>query len=157
VKHTYTSAFEEIFGVELVEEEPTDEEWGVFNEDTRPRHTSREWLYMEAPRTQLREGRAVKIAHDVKVVEADHKAGKLIRVRAELKGEEILSVQMRGDFFAIPKEAISDLEEMLMGSRLEEEPLREAVERFYEETGAQIPGIAPGDFSEAIMKVKGLI
>jgi lipoate-protein ligase A len=157
VKHTYTSAFEEIFGVELVEEEPTDEEWGVFNEDTRPRHTSREWLYMEAPRTQLREGRAVKIAHDVKVVEADHKAGKLIRVRAELKGEEILSVQMRGDFFAIPKEAISDLEEMLVGSRLEEEPLREAVERFYEETGAQIPGIAPGDFSEAIMKVKGLI
>jgi len=28
----------------------------------------------------------VKIAHDVKVVEADHKAAKLIRIRAEVKG-----------------------------------------------------------------------
>jgi lipoate-protein ligase A len=157
VKRTYARAFEEVLGVELVGEEPTEEEWRIFNEETRPRHTSREWLYMEAPRTQLREGRVVKIAHDVKVVEADHKASKLIRVRAELKEEEILSVQIRGDFFAIPKEAISGLEEMLAGARLEEGLLREAVERFYEETGAQIPGIGPRDFTEAIMKVKGLI
>jgi hypothetical protein len=46
---------------------------------------------------------------------------------------------------------------MLAGARLEEGLLREAVERFYEETGAQIPGIGPRDFTEAIMKVKGLI
>jgi lipoate-protein ligase A len=157
VKQTYAEVFEEILGVELVRDEPTEEEWRIYNEETRPRHTSREWLHMEVPRIQLREGRAVKIAHDVKVVEADHKASKLIRVRAELKGEEILSVQIRGDFFAIPKEAISDLEEMLSGARLEERALRETVERFYEETGAQIPSIGPRDFTEAIMKVKGLI
>jgi hypothetical protein len=39
---------------------------------------------MEAPRGGP--GQVVKIAHNVKVVEADPKAGKLIRLRAELKG-----------------------------------------------------------------------
>jgi len=157
VKRTYAEAFEEILGVELVREEPTDEEGRIFNEETRPRHTSREWLYMEAPATQQREGRAVKIAHDVKVVEADHKASKLIRIRAETLADEILGVQIRGDFFAIPKEAISDLEEMLAGVRLEEQALEDAVGRFYEDTDAQIPGMGPKDFVDAMLKVKGLL
>jgi hypothetical protein len=98
----------------------------------------------------------VKIAHDVKVVEADHKAGKLIRIRAEVRGDEILSVQVRGDFFALPKEAVSRLEEALTGVRLDESAVSEAVNGFYGK-GVQIPGISPGDFTAAIMKVKQLL
>ncbi len=157
VKRTYAETFEEILGVRLVRNEPTEEEWRIFCEETRPRHMSREWLYMEAPPSQRREGRAVKIAHDIKVVDVDHKASKLIRIRAEMMGDEILSVQIRGDFFAIPKEVISDLEEMLAGVKLEEHALRGAVERFYKDADAQIPGIGPKDFVDAMLKVKGLL
>jgi lipoate-protein ligase A len=157
VKYTYASVFEELLGVELIRDEPTEAEWRIFEEETKPRHTSREWLYMEAPPTQIKEGRAVKIAHDVKVVEADHKARKLIRVRAEMNGNEVLSVQIRGDFFAIPKEVIPRLEEMLQGKMLEEGELLEKIEEFYAATGAQIPGIAPRDFLLALMKLKTLI
>jgi len=157
VKLTYVAAFEDVLGVELIRGEPTDEEWMIFNEETKPLHTSREWLYMEAPATQQREGRSVKIAHDVKFIEADYKARKLIRIRAEIIGDEILSLQIRGDFFAIPKESISVLEEMLVGIKLEDKAIRDTVEKFYEETGVQTPGIGPRDFTEAIMKARMLI
>ena len=157
VHYTYAAAFEELLGVEFHREEPTEAEWRIFEEETKPRHTSREWLYMEAPPSQAKEGRAVKIAHDVKVVEADHKAAKLIRIRAEVKGSEILSAQVRGDFFALPKEAIFQLEEALTGVNLDESAISDVVNRFYDETDVQIPGISPGDFTTAIMKVKDLL
>jgi lipoate-protein ligase A len=153
IKETYAAAFQDILEVELVQEEPTEEEWRIFEEETKPRHTSHEWLHMEAPGAGQMEGRAVKIAHDVKVVEADHKAGKLIRVRAEVRGDVILGVQIRGDFFAIPKEGINTLEGMLEGAMLEENEISEITERFYEESGTQIPGINPGDFTKAMMKI----
>ena len=157
VHYTYAVVFEELLGVELHREEPNEEEWRIFEEETKPRHNSREWLYMEVPPSQAKEGRAVKIAHEVKVVEADHKAAKLIRIRAEVKGGEILSAQVRGDFFALPKEAVFRLEEALTGVRLEESAVSDVVERFYDETDVQIPRISPGDFTTAIMKVKGLL
>jgi lipoate-protein ligase A len=154
VKELYSKAFQDILGVELVREGPSGLEWEVFNEETRPRHTSEEWLHMEAPPSQQREGRAVKIAHDVKVVEADHKAKKLIRIRAEIMGDEIMSAQIRGDLFVIPKEAVATLEEMLVGVKLEEDELMNAIEKFYSETQAQTPGITGQDFKEAFMKLR---
>ncbi len=157
VKIIYVAAFEDVLGVELIREEPTDEEWIIFNEETKPRHKSREWLYMEAPVTQQREGRSVKIAHDVKLIDSDYKARKLIRIRAEVMKDEIMSLQIRGDLFAIPKESTSVLEEMLVGIKLEEKAIRDLVEKFYEETGAQTPGIGPRDFTEAIIKARMLI
>jgi lipoate-protein ligase A len=157
VYYTYAAAFKELLGVELHREEPTEEEWRIFEEETKPRHTSREWLYMEAPPSQAKEGRAVKIAHDVKVVEADHKAAKLIRIRAEVNGDKILSAQVRGDFFALPKEAVFQLEEALTGLSLDESDISDVVNKFYDESGVQIPGISPGDFTTAIMKVKDLL
>ncbi len=154
VKSIYSKAFQDILGVGLVKGEPSELEWEIFNEETKPRHTSREWLYMEAPPAQRREGRAVKIAHDVKMVEADHKAKKLIRIRAEMMGQEIMSVQIRGDLFVIPKEAVATLEEMLAGVKLEEEELMNKLDEFYDATHAQTPGITAQDFKEALMKLK---
>ena len=157
VKQTYITVFQELLNIELVRQEPTEEEWRIYHEEVEPKHTSSEWLYMEAPPAIRREGRAVKIAGDVKVVEADHKARKLIRVRAEVKGEEILSIQIRGDFFVIPKEAIADLEKMMSGAKLDEEAVSETVKRFYMETGAQTPGLGHQDYTAAVMKIKELI
>jgi len=154
VKAIYSKAFRDILVVDLVKGEPSELEWAIFNEETKPRHTSREWIYMEAPPAQRREGRAVKIAHDVKMVEADHKAKKLIRIRAVMMGQEIMSAQIRGDLFVIPKEAVATLEEMLAGVKLEEEELMNKLDEFYDATQAQTPGVTSQDFKEALMKLK---
>ncbi len=154
IKAVYIDAFQKIMGVNLVRGEPTELEWRIYEEETKPLHTSRDWLYMESPSREG--GRAVKIAHDVKVVEADHKAGKLIRVRAEVKGDEIVDVNITGDFFIIPKEAVNTLEDMLRGAKLEHEVLEKIAEDFYGETGAQSPGVTPRDFAEALMKLRQL-
>ena len=68
--------------------------------------------------------------------------------------DRITSAQIRGDLFVIPKEAVSTLEEMLVGVRLEEEELMNAIDKFYDETKAQTPGIAGQDFKEAFMKLR---
>jgi lipoate-protein ligase A len=157
VKRVYTEAFQKLLGVKLAKAEPTAEEWRIYETETRPRNLSYEWLYMEAPYSTRRPGRAVKIAHEVKVVESDHKAGKLIRVRAEVKGEEILEVRITGDFFSIPKEAIFRLEDALRGQPLEEQALRSTIRRFYEAERPEMPGVGPEDMVQALMKVRALL
>jgi len=155
IKEVYTEAFQELMAVRLVPGEPTEEERRIYAEETKPRHISREWLYMEAPRGKV--GRAVKIAHEVKVVEADHKAGKLIRLRAEVKGTEILDLRVTGDLFVIPKEAVRDLEAELVGAHLEEGELLEKITRFYEERSPESPGVTPRDYVDALMKLRTLL
>ena len=157
VKETYSEAFQRILNVELEKMEPSDLEWKIFNEEVKPRHMSREWLYMEPPISSTRRGRSVKIAGDVKVVESDHKARKLIRVRAEVKGDEILGIQIRGDYFAVPEQAMTRLEESLQGVRLNEASISQAVESFYNETKVQTPGIGVADFTSAVMKIRELL
>lgn len=157
VKQEYIAAFQEFLGVELVRQEPNEREYRIFHEEVEPRHMSNDWLYMEAPLAGLREGRAVKIAGDVKFIEADHKAKKLIRVRAEVKEKEILSIQIRGDYFAIPKESISKLEKTLRGIELDEHLVSKTIRRFYHDSEVQTPGIEPQDFVTAVMKIKSLI
>jgi len=157
VKDIYTDAFQELLNIKLEEAEPTTSEWEIFQGEVVPRHTSREWLYMDAPPATRKDGRAVKIAGEVKVVEADYKARKLIRVRAEVKGDAIRGLRIQGDFFAVPKEAIADLERRLSGVRLDEQAVSEAIGRFYGESGAQIPGVEPEDFTSALMKIKELM
>ncbi|HEX9914346.1 MAG TPA: biotin/lipoate A/B protein ligase family protein [Candidatus Bathyarchaeia archaeon] len=155
IKEVYVEEFQRLLGVKLVHGKPTDEERRIFREETRPRHTSREWLYMDALRSKP--GRAVKIAHEVKVVEADHKAGKLIRLRAEVKGTEILDLRITGDLFVVPKEAVAELEAALVGAQLEENELMERITRFYDEKGPESPGVGPRDYVDAFMKLKALI
>ena len=157
VKRVYEKAFQELLGVKLTKAEPTPVEWRIYETDTKPRNLSHEWLYMEAPYSTRKPGRAVKIAHEVKVVEADHKAGKLIRIRAETKGEEILDIRITGDFFTIPKEAIFNLEDALRGKRLEEETLRAIVNRFYDVEKPEMPGVGPENIVQALLKVKALL
>jgi lipoate-protein ligase A len=157
VKSVYAKAFQELLVVKLIKAEPTAEEWRIYETETRPRNLSREWLYMEAPYSTRKPGRAVKIAHEVKVIEADHKAGKLIRVRAETKGDEVIDIRITGDFFSIPKEAIFRLEDALRGKRLEEETLRVAIKRFYDVEKPEMPGVGPEDLIQALLKVKALL
>ena len=152
IKEVYVAEFQRLLDIKLEPSEPTEIEWKIFNEETKTRHTSREWLYMEAPKQKS--GRAVKIAHEVKVIEADHKAGKLIRVRAEVKGDTILDAQITGDFFVIPKEAIQELETRLTGLKLDDDVLLDAVQGYYNECHPESPGVTSRDIVDAFMKLR---
>jgi len=155
IKEIYEQKFSELLGVELIKGPPTEAEMDIYNNETLPRHKSRKWLYMESPRKKP--GRAVKIAHEVKVVEVDHKAGKLLRLRAEVQREKIIDLRITGDLFVVPKEAVGQLEQYLIGSLLDEEELKDKITRFYEERNIESPGITVDDYVDAFMKLKSLL
>ena len=152
VKEVYKKAFTEILDIQLTHSKPTEQEWNIYKTETKPRHTSREWLYMEQPE-RSKNARTVKIAHDIKLVEVDHKAGKLLRLRAELNKTTIRSIQIRGDFFIIPKEAITKLEANLQGANLEIEEITQTVTQFYS-SGIELPRFKPEDIVTGIMKLR---
>jgi len=152
IKEIYVEEFQRLLGVQLTPGEPTHDERRIFREETMPRHTSGEWLHMDAPRGKP--GRSVKIAHEVKVVEADHKVRKLIRLRAEVKGTEILDLRITGDLFVVPKEAVAQLEAALVGAQLDEDELMERITRFYDEKRPESPGVTPRDYVDAFMKLR---
>lgn len=155
IKEVYVEKFKDLLNVELERVEPTLEELMIFEEETKPRHTSEEWLYMESPGGKP--GRSVKIAHGVKVLEVDHKAGKLIRLQVEAIGDKIFDVEITGDFFIIPKESIDRLEETLRGTRIDEKELTQKIEAFYKKYRPESPGVTPVDFVNAFMKLKNLL
>jgi hypothetical protein len=101
-------------------------------------------------------GRAVKIAHEVKVVEVDHKAGKLLRLRAEIQGERIIDLRITGDLFVVPKEAVFQLEQCIVGSLLDKKELTDKISRFYEKNVLESPGVTVKDYVDAFMKLKAL-
>ena len=152
VKEVYKNTFSKTLKIELNPSEPTEQEWNIYNTETRPRHTSREWLYMEQ-NERNENTRTVKIAHDIKLVEVDHKAGKLLRIRAELEKTTIRSIQIRGDFFIIPKEAITILEDRLQGAKLKPEEITPIVTQFYD-SDIELPGFKPKDITTGIMKLR---
>lgn len=155
IKDVYVEEFCEQLGVEIIRGSPTEDEFNIYRDETLPRHTGRDWLYMESPTYKL--DRAVKIAHEVKVVEVDHKAGKLLRLRAEIQGEQIIDLRITGDLFVVPKEAVFMLEQQLVGSLLDEKELTGKISRFYEKNVLESPGVTVKDIIDAFMKLKALI
>ncbi len=155
VKRLLVEGYETVLGIRLTPSGPTEAEREFWEQEVKPRHLSQEWLSMpEYRHPGLAAGRAVKIADGVKVVEVDHKAAKLIRVRAELHGDRILDILLTGDFFMMPGDALPRLEAGLRGAQLSREEVLRRIREFYEENRVQTPGIAPEDFAEAVMKLR---
>ena len=155
IKELIAEGFERALGIRLVRGEPTPEEIRVYEEVVLPKHKSREWLYLPEERHPwVQPGRVVKIADGVRVVSVAHKARKMIRLTAELLGDKILDVIIAGDFFAVPSEAIKELEEALRGCRLVEEELKGKIEAFYARTGVKTPGMKPEDLLDALLKLR---
>ena len=154
IKEVYIKEFSDLLGVEIVKDSPSEDEYSIYRNETLPRHTGRDWLYMDSP--SYKPGRVVKIAHEVKVVEVDHKAGKLLRLRAEVQGERILDLRITGDFFVVPKEAVFQLEQCLIGSMLDENLLTDKISKFFDEKIIESPGVTVKDIVDAFMKLKSL-
>jgi lipoate-protein ligase A len=154
IKEVYVQEFSDLLGVEIVKDSPSEDEYSIYRNETLPRHTGRDWLYMDSP--LVKPGRVVKIAHMVKVVEVDYKAGKLLRLRAEVLGMQILDLRITGDFFVVPKEAIFLLEECLIGSMLDEKLLTDKLSKFFDEKIVESSGVTVKDIVDAFMKLKSL-
>ncbi|MBM3291104.1 hypothetical protein FJY84_00315 [Candidatus Bathyarchaeota archaeon] len=152
IKMKYLEQFQNILGIKLVKLEPLEAEWKIFKEKTLPRNLSHEWLYMEAPYSS-KTGRSIKIAHEIKVSEVDYKTIKMLRIRAELKQNQILNIQIRGDFFANPKESIKNLEETLAGTIINELNIKKIINEFFNSHKVDIPGISNEDIVNAILKL----
>ena len=157
IKGLLAESYEQVLGIELVRSKITETEEKIWEEEVRPKHLSKDWLYSkELGHKEFAEERTVKIAGAVRIVEVDHKARKLIRVRAELAETQILDIVISGDFFMIPENAIRDLELGLRGTILERDELLGRIQRFYEKSGVQTPGLTREDFAEALMKLRNL-
>ena len=152
IKNIYINTFQELLEIKLTQSTPTETENKIYITETKPKHQSKEWLYMDAPPTTIK-GRTVKIAHQIKLVEIDHKAGKLLRIRAEIQENRINNIQIRGDYFIIPKEAIKTLEQNLKNTELEQNTIKPKIEKFLQ-SEIDIPGFTANDLTTAIMKLK---
>ncbi len=87
---------------------------------------------------------------------SDYKApgGKLIRVRFTEENEMVRSVRISGDFFLIPEDSLSQLENMLRGVALREETLRHQVDRFFEIYQVKTLGVTLDDLVKAFLSAK---
>ena len=158
VKELLAEGYKEVLGINLEPAEPTIREWATWEGEVKPRHVSNEWLYMpEMRHKRLMRERAVKVAGDVKIVEVEYKAKKLIRVTAELVGGEVRDLMLSGDFFMMPEDGLPKLESALNGAHLDRDDMLRRVLAVYKGGIIQTPGIGPEDFTEAMMKLKDLI
>jgi hypothetical protein len=73
---------------------------------------------------------------------------KLIRIRAELEQGRILSIQIRGDFFASPEEEFDKVEEALEGIWIKDLP--RAFDSFIREKGIETYGISGAGLAEVL-------
>lgn len=158
IKKLLVEGYENTLGIKLTPSQPSDAEKSIWEEEVKPKHLSLEWIHMVKRRhRELSRERLVKVANGVRIVEVDHKAKKLIRVRAELIGDKILEVVLSGDFFMVPEDSLPKLESSLRGATLNREDILKRIREFYEKNELQAPSISPEDFTEAIMRLKELV
>jgi hypothetical protein len=85
--------------------------------------------------------------------EGTYKASKgLIRVKIEVATNMIKKIQISGDFFMYPEDALWELERFLVGTAIKRREVLTRVQTFYERTRIVTPGVAPEDITEAITR-----
>ena len=110
-------------------------------------HTTEDWLLK--PGRRFQNGRLVKIAEGVEVVQRVHKApGGLIRATVETQQGQIVTVGLSGDFFFYPADGLAKLERYLVGAHLSE--VSGAVEAFYRSHDIESPGVTPRDLAASL-------
>lgn len=134
--------FEKILGP-FENAELTAEVWSKARE-LEKYYTSQEFLWKKSRKIS-----GVKIASEVNVFEKRYKAvGGTIHVIYETKGELLNSVNIYGDFTMLPKEKLGELEKQLIGLPLDKQQIQDNVEKFFEKSEAECPGVTPSDFAE---------
>jgi lipoate-protein ligase A len=110
-------------------------------------HTTEEWLLQ--PGKRIRDGRKIRIAEGVEVVQRMHKApGGLIRATVETQHGRFVTVALSGDFFFYPADRLAGLEQTLDGLALAD--AQKAIEEFYRDHSIESPGVTPRDLAVAL-------
>lgn len=116
-------------------------------DDLHQTHTTDDWLMGQ--RRPSGTGRRVKISSSASVVRNVHKApGGLIRATLEINNDTLAAIELSGDFFFYPREAVAELEAKLAGRPLEQVAV--IVRTFYDTAGIESPGVTPEDLIKAI-------
>lgn len=153
IKELLTQEFQKVLDIRLVKSDPSEEEMQIFRSEVYPRHLLEKWLCMpEWRHRDLGELRKVKISGDVRVVEADYKARKLIRVTAVVTQNYLEDVLISGDFFMVPEDALPLLERNLHHAPADYAEVLQRVRGFYAENSVETPNVTAEDFAWAIMK-----
>ena len=79
--------------------------------------------------------------------------GKLLRCRLTLEQGIVADIRFTGDFFLIPGDAITQLEEVLKGTSVDD--IRPCITEFFAEVEVELLGVTPVHFVEvATMTLK---
>ncbi len=110
------------------------------------RFLSEEWLFKKG--RHFPRGRDVRIAGGLHVQQRLYKSpGGLLRATYELKEGRLEQVELSGDFFCYPPEAVEELERRLEGAPLEK--AGGVLEAFYA-TRVETPGVASSDWLQLL-------
>jgi lipoate-protein ligase A len=77
--------------------------------------------------------------------------GKLIRLKIEIMGNRISSIQILGDFFLHPEETIYEIERVLVGVEVQREQILASMSDAIRHQSAELVGASLEDFVQAIL------
>jgi lipoate-protein ligase A len=138
VKNTVRKGYEEALGIMFQDSKLTPEELKIAKE-LRKKYSSQEWIF----------GSNHEFEH-----ETVYKApGGLIRVSLTISNNNIKEINISGDFFITPPEALKQLEKMLKGAAYKYQNIKQIVNEFYNQN-VITPGVKPTDLITAIMQAK---
>jgi len=141
VKNAVRRGYQEALGVEFQDSKLTPEELEMARE-LQKKYSSPEWIF----------GSSLEFEH-----ETVYKApGGLIRVSLNISNNNIKEINISGDFFITPPQALKQLEKMLKDKPYNYQNIKQIVEDFYKQN-IITPGIKPTDLIVAIMQAKTIL
>ncbi|MFB0559764.1 MAG: lipoate--protein ligase [Candidatus Lokiarchaeia archaeon] len=138
VKKAVRKGYEEALGIDFQESKLTPEELKIAK-DLHKKYSSLEWIF----------GTSIEFEHQT----AYKAPGGLIRVALTISQNKIKQIDISGDFFIKPSEALKKLEKMLTGASYNFPKVKRIIEEFYNQN-ITTPGVTPKDFVAAIMQAK---
>lgn len=143
IKEAIIGGFEDVLGINLKEEELSEVELSTFKERLQY-YMSDGWVYLDRSRSK----------GSVHVQAIDKKPGGLIRVALSIdkRTDVIKSALITGDFFIEPQDAIMDIESALKFLPCDQDLIRHAVYRVFEERNVKMLGIVPEDIVALILE-----
>lgn len=141
VKNTVRKGYEEALGIVFQDSKLTPEEFKIAKE-LREKYSSQEWIF----------GSSLEFEH-----ETVYKApGGLIRVSLTISNNNIKEINISGDFFINPPEALKQLEKMLKDATYSYQNIKQIVNEFYNQN-VITPRVKPTDLTAAIMQAKTIL
>lgn len=130
-----------------LEPAPVDDAWAAAARGLAPEMLADDWLWRQGRRRRDHE---VRISAATTVRQGAWKApGGLIRATTEISDGRLVSVELSGDFFVEPAEALHELEASLEGLPIPEVPA--AIALFMGNGRAAMPGVSAADLSRTIL------